>query len=535
VKQPASLYCRGFEKDRMALIHKKILRNVKSFRFGGGGLWNYVECFLAGASVGCSFAPFQVSFMFLLSFGWLFAKIILANHSVASNLTRAFMFLLGMHVTNVYWLALPLTINLARHWILIAPALLLIPACLSLQLLPAVFIAQKYCVGVHEKTLAFTALFCAELFFLGHYGPGFPWVLPGYIWSSHEIFLQTLSIYGIYGLSFITVWLSGLVGCSYIFHQKKDLKNRRRSLLGALLGVFFLAVFGFCRLHLHKTEFTQHSARVVQCNLSQRDKMDLGLFYSNLERHVALSQHDAPIDFIIWPEAAIPYLYHERFTQLHEHLKSPLKIGEYLVTGAVRKDLLTSNVYNSAVVIDHRGKNICNYDKIRLVPFGEYLPLRKYIPFQSLQSIASEIGDFDAGNKPKLLKIKGVKMIMAICYEAAFPQEFIPSGQRGDVIVNLTNDGWFGPSSEPFQHLQIVRARAIETGLPLIRAANYGISAVFDPLGREIGRVAFNKSGFLDCRIPRSISETPYSKFGDLLFFAILMVSLIYAFRRAPV
>jgi apolipoprotein N-acyltransferase len=263
--------------------------------------------------------------------------------------------------------------------------------------------------------------------------------------------------------------------------------------------------------------------------------MDQSLSYRNLRQHVALSRHDARIDFIIWPEAAVPYLYHERFAQLHEHLKSPLKIGEHLITGAVRKDLFTSSVYNSAVVINHRGENICNYDKIKLVAFGEYLPLRKYIPFQSLQSIASEMGDFDVGGKSQLLEINGLRMVMAICYEAAFPQEFIPAGQRGDVIVNLTNDGWFGHTSEPFQHLQIVRARAIESGLPLIRAANCGISAVFDPLGREIGKIAFNKSGFLDCRVPHSISETPYSKFGDMLFFVILIVSLIYAFRKTSV
>ncbi|MDR2067597.1 MAG: apolipoprotein N-acyltransferase [Holosporaceae bacterium] len=518
----------------MTLIHRKISKNVRNRRFGSG-LRSYGRYFLAGASAALGFAPFQLSLIFLLSFGWFFAKIIAEDQWTDGNLVHAFVFLIGLHMAGLYWLAFPLTVNFARHWILMPPAVILIPAWLSLQLLPAVFIAKRYCRGIYEKALTFAALFCAGLFFLGHYGPGFPWILPGYIWSCHEIFLQTLSIYGIYGLTFITVWLSGLMGCSYVFHRKKDLKNRRKSLQGALFLMLSLTIFGFVRLQGHGTEFTQRSVRLVQCNISQKDKMDQKLSYGNLRRHVDLSRHDARVDFIIWPEASIPYLYHEQFAQLHEHLKSPLKIGEYLIAGAVRKDLPTSNVYNSAVVVDHRGENICNYDKIRLVAFGEYLPLRKYIPFLGLQSIASEIGDFDVGGAPKLLEINGLRMVMAICYEAAFPLEFIPAGQRGDVIVNLTNDGWFGPTSEPFQHLQIVRARAIETGLPLIRATNYGISAVFDPLGREIGRIAFNRSGFLDCRIPTSIPETPYGKFGDLLFFVFLMISLIYAFRRGTV
>ncbi|MDR1375649.1 MAG: apolipoprotein N-acyltransferase [Holosporaceae bacterium] len=515
----------------MALIYRKILNNVKNFR-SAKGLWNLGGYFLAGASAALGFAPFQLSFMFLLSWGWFFAKIALVTRSESHNFACAFAFLLGLHMANLYWLAFPLTINLARHWILIPPAVILIPIYLSLQLWLAVFITEKYCDGIYEKALAFTTLFCAILFFVGHYGPGFPWILPGYIWNSHEIFLQTLSVYGIYGLSFVTVLISCLLGCSYVFHKKKDPENSRKSLLGALFLVLFLIVFGFYRLHWYRTEFTNYNVRIVQCNISQMDKINQNLSFKNLNRHVALSWHNRRIDFVIWPEASVPYLYHEQFAQLHSHLKSPLKIGEYLIAGAVRKDLLTSNVYNSAVVINHLGENIYNYDKIRLVAFGEFLPLRKYIPFESFSSIASDIGDFNVGSAPKLLEINGLRIVMAICYEAAFPLEFIPSGQRGDVILNLTNDGWFGPTSEPFQHLQIVRARAIEIGLPLIRAANYGISAVFDPLGREIGRIDFNKSGFLDCRVPRSILETPYGKFGDLLFFVFLMIGLIYAFRR---
>jgi apolipoprotein N-acyltransferase len=245
---------------------------------------------------------------------------------------------------------------------------------------------------------------------------------------------------------------------------------------------------------------------------------------------VACSRHSSRLDLIIWPEAAVPYLYHERFSDLHGFLKSPLKIGEHLITGAVRRDMVTGLIHNSAVVVNHLGENVYNYDKRRLVAFGEYIPLREYIPFQSLRSIAGAIGDFDVGNLPQEIEVGGLRILMAICYEAAFPNEM--DGKTANLIVNLTNDGWFGPTSEPFQHLQIVRARAVETGLPLIRATNYGISAVFDVCGREVGRIPFGKSGFLECRIPKDMGKTPYSNLGDTLFFLLVVAALAYSFRR---
>jgi apolipoprotein N-acyltransferase len=401
---------------------------------------------------------------------------------------------------------------------------------LSAQLLIAVFVVKKFCLGIYEKAIVFSALFCIATYFYGHYFPGFPWTLPGYVWNCHEIFLQTLSIWGVYGLNYITIVIASFGGVACVFYETKDKKNMLIASSVSLFLFFFIVIFGLYRLHFNKTEYTNYRARIVQCNISQIEKMNHDLSLQNLKKHIAYSKHDSKMDFIIWPEAAIPYLYHEEFSQLHEYLKSPLKIGEYLISGAVRKDLPTANIHNSAVIIDHLGRNVCNYDKVRLVLFGEYIPFRKYIPFQS---IASDIGDFDVGRSPSVIEIKGLKIIMAICYEAAFPSDLIIfQKKRADIIINLTNDAWFGFTSEPFQHLQIVRARAIECGLPLIRSTNYGISAAFDPYGREIKRIPINCAGFMDCFIPRKISDTPYNRLGDSVFFFFIMISLIYSFRR---
>ena len=209
-------------------------------------------------------------------------------------------------------------------------------------------------------------------------------------------------------------------------------------------------------------------------------------------------------------------------------MADPLAEGAHLLAGAVRMDMRTKKVYNSAVFIDHLGNNVGNYDKVHLVPFGEYIPFRSILPFQS---IASDVGDFDVGAPPRAFNINGLRIAMAVCYEAIFPVDFFPKNQEVDVIINLTNDAWFGTTTEPFQHLQIVQARAVETGLPLIRATNFGISAMFDHCGRELNRVGINHVGVFDAYVPKKcINATPYSAYGDVIFWTIIALLTLAAF-----
>jgi apolipoprotein N-acyltransferase len=298
------------------------------------------------------------------------------------------------------------------------------------------------------------------------------------------------------------MFISELTGLSFIYYKTGDMKKFRKN-VAILTSLFlFILLFGIIRLTSYPTQFTDKKVRIVQGNISQEDKNNPSLSLSNLNEHLKLSYHTNKLDFIIWPEASIPYLYKENSVHLHEYLRSPLQENEYLVAGAVRKDLFTGKVHNSIVVIDHNGHNVAKYDKIRLLPFGEYIPFRKYLPFQS---IASDIGDFDVGERSNVLTIKGMKIVLAICYEAVFPARFAHLSNDIDLIVNVTNDGWFGFTTEPFQHLQIVRARAIETGIPLIRVTNYGISAVYDPCGREITKISINESNAREVNIPLRI------------------------------
>ncbi len=474
-----------------------------------------------GATAFFAFAPFNIFPVFLILFAWLFTKISL---DTSYSTKKAFLFILFFHITSLYWLVYPLTIDIRKHYILIPFAMTLIPAYFAILLSISVFIV-RYVRGIFAKVFIFPSIFCIITYLYGHGSLGFPWILPAYIWNYHEIFMQTLSIYGIYGLSFVTMLLSSLLGATFVFFKIKDKKNSCLSIILSLLLISFLLIFGFIKLSSSTTEFTNNKARIIQCSFLQNEKITPD---KKLRKYLSFSNNINHVDIVIWPEAAIPFLYNENMVNLHYIISQYLSNKSYLISGAVRKDITTNRIYNSAVVIDSNGKNIAKYDKRHLVPFGEYVPFRKILPFQS---IANDIGDFDVGESNDFILINGIKVVIAICYEAIFPLSFFSQNslKSTDLIINLTNDGWFGYTSEPFQHLQIVRARTVEMGIPMIRATNYGISAVFDSYGREIAKIDINKSGFVDFYVPKKSNEqTPYSKYGDKIFCIMILISMLF-------
>ena len=472
------------------------------------------------------FSPFNLFFLSLIGFAFYFIKFENAA-STKQALKDTFAFAFCFHFASLYWFACPLLVSPEKHAIFIPFALTLAPAYLSLFWLVPAFLVKKYGRGLWQDALVLSAFSSLTMFFYGHYLPGFPWVYIGYIWSFSDTMMQSLSLLGIHGLNFITVILSFMLAIIYEAFQKKDKLNLRIAGVSVICLIVAMFVFGYWRLLRYPTEFTSYKARIVQGNLSQREKMDKNEVFTNLQKHVALSEHSSFIDFIIWPEASIPYLYRENSWKLNRLLQSPLSYGETLIAGAVREDITTHKIFNSVIVVDCFGRNTECYDKIRLVPFGEYIPLRKYLPWKGL---AVDIGDFDRGDKTRIIEVNGLKIVFAICYEAVFPQDFIPKEGHADAIINVTNDAWFGCTIEPFQHLQIVRARAIESGLPLIRVTNFGISAVFDALGRELGRVPICEHGVFDFFVPKNIPVTPYGRFGDRIFFLLVLISFGLSF-----
>jgi apolipoprotein N-acyltransferase len=240
---------------------------------------------------------------------------------------------------------------------------------------------------------------------------------------------------------------------------------------------------------------------------------------------------------LIWPESAFPFFL-TREADAMAQISDLLPKGTVLITGSVRAPDLppgtrVTRAYNSVYVIDHDGSVLSIYDKLHLVPFGEFLPFQDLMEKLGFMQLTKITGGFIPGTVRRTMEIPGApRALPLICYEAIFPAGLAARDDRPGWIVNLTNDGWFGISTGPYQHLQQARLRAIEQGLPVVRAANTGISAVIDPLGRIVARLGLGVEGVLDSALPAAIAPTIYAGIGDIPAAIIVALALIVVVQR---
>jgi apolipoprotein N-acyltransferase len=240
---------------------------------------------------------------------------------------------------------------------------------------------------------------------------------------------------------------------------------------------------------------------------------------------------------LIWPESAFPFFLTREADAMAE-IAGLLPQGTVLITGSVRAPDLPpgtriTRAYNSVYVIDHEGSVLSVYDKLHLVPFGEYLPFQDWMEKLGIVQLTKVTGGFIPGQQRRPLEIPHApRALPLICYEAIFPGNVAARDDRPGWIVNLTNDGWFGFSTGPYQHLQQARLRAIEEGLPMVRAANTGISAVIDPVGRIVAQLGLGIEGVLDSGLPAAMAPTVYARTGDIPAAIVIAAAVIFVIRR---
>jgi len=307
-----------------------------------------------------------------------------------------------------------------------------------------------------------------------------------------------------------------------------------------------MAVFGMVRLASTPTTFVDGvRLRIMQPNLPQDVKFNYSAKQQVLDRYIKLSDGAtgpqsagiADITHLIWPESAFPFFLTREPDALAQ-IAALLPARTLLITGAVRAPATAApgpikRAYNSVYVIDGNGRILSVYDKVHLVPFGEYLPYQTRLERLGLMQLTKVQGGFISGNRRRAIDVPGMpRMLPLVCYEIIFPGEAVPAGERPGWLLNLTNDGWFGFSPGPYQHLQQARARAIEQGLPLVRAANTGISAVVDPLGRIVRALPLGTEGLVDAGLPQRIAPTAYVRAGDGFAGLLLGAALILVVRR---
>jgi apolipoprotein N-acyltransferase len=327
-----------------------------------------------------------------------------------------------------------------------------------------------------------------------------------------------------------------------------DRDETRWAGLPLVLGIAVLAgLGGYGALRLSRTPTRLVDGvhlRIVQPNLQQDVRFNYAAKPEVMKRYIALSDRAAgpqvlgarDVTHLIWPESAFPFFLTREADAL-DQIAQLLRHGTVLVTGAVRLaeplNPTDPGVFNSIYALSHDASVVGLYDKVHLVPFGEYLPFQRGLESLGLRQLTKLRGGFLAGDRRRLISVPGAPSALPlICYEIIFPGAVVPPGERPGWIVNVTNDGWFGISSGPYQHLQQARMRAIEEGLPLVRAANTGISAVVDPLGRVLNSLPLGQEGVVDSPLPRAISAPIYARVGDAPAATIVAIALLVVIRR---
>jgi apolipoprotein N-acyltransferase len=356
---------------------------------------------------------------------------------------------------------------------------------------------------------------------------GFPWNLAGYGWAFSDWASQSVAWIGIYGLTALTVLAAALpsvlVGGS---------RGDRRALAAVWLIFAAMVCAGGWRLHgAEAGDVPGVRLRIVQANISQHHKWDPALQMQGMERYMALSVQLGlkDITYVIWPETAVPYVLSENST-LGSILAQAVPPGGVLLTGTMRAEGQdeTFRIWNSLVALNDKGAWLAWYDKHKLVPFGEFVPLRSVLP---VEKITHGNVDFSAGPGPRTLTAGSAPPFSPlICYEAIFPEAAADAGQRPGWLLNVTNDAWFGISSGPYQHLAMARFRAIEQGVPLVRAANTGISVVTDAYGRVLAELPLGTQGVLDHALPRALGESTLGSAIDKYFLPLILLLGIFTF-----
>lgn len=484
--------------------------------------------FFAGVMAALAMAPVYALLLLAVGFSIL---VLLIDGSVGPRARwRAFavgwLFGFGYFLAGIYWMAFSFFVQ-AEEFAWMAPfAMTGLPAFLAFFTGAACALCVSFWRPGWSRVLLFAAIWALFEYARGHVLTGLPWNLAGQALAGSALTAQTAAWYGAYGLSLITI----LLAASPVAWSGADRSGVKSAFGGtAVLTAGFAILLGVGALRLAAPEPApsgENYVRIVQPNIPQREKIEQGMWGRNFMRNLDLSKGAITPDarlFVIWPENAAPLLA-EAPTALTA-LEQNLPDNAVLISGAVRRAPDAAGIeryYNSILIIPETPagrRPLAYYDKHHLVPFGEYLPFYELLRAVGLAQLAP-YGDsgFTAGAGPAVLHAGGPSFAPMICYEAIFPRASYPKDERPDWLVTVTNDAWFGDTSGPRQHLDMARLRAIEAGLPMARSANTGISALIDPKGRILARVALYESGKIEAALPAPLRPTIYHRFGDLIF-----------------
>lgn len=505
------------------------------------GFKRFIIAFMAGALANFALPPFEFFAVLFISFPifvWLIDgaskqpdKGFIAARRPAFVTGWSFGF--GYFSSGLWWLGnAVLTSGPEAYWAL-PLAVFGLPALLAVFYGLAVVLARTFWDNGIGRIFSLSASFGALEYLRATVFTGFPWNTIGYAGMPVPVAMQSSELIGIFGMSVVTVFIASVPALLATKHGFKP-----AVVIAVVMASLHLG-YGFFALNQGLLENSKHVLRIVQPSIDQKEKWDDEKRAEILKTFLDLSA--APPEegqerpsVIIWPETSVPYILTKTPSALAQ-IADTLKIGQTLITGAIRLEESasgeTDKIYNTIYVINDEGQIVGSADKHHLVPFGEYLPFENILRRIGLTPVAETFGGFTAATTQRVLELgSNLKLLPLICYEAIFPKYANSNSPSLDALINLTNDAWYGDTPGPYQHLRQAQLRAVETGLPLIRAGNNGISVVTDARGRITDGLALNFVGKLDVVLPGKRQTIISQTQRNLVLLALLFAFFVTAF-----
>jgi apolipoprotein N-acyltransferase len=522
-----------------------MMTGAATFLAGLRGAGRAVAAVILGALSVLAFAPVHAWPVLFLTFGalvWLLDGCHAEHARLAERLKTAatigFCFGFGYFLAGLYWVAEAFLVEPWRHGWLLPFVMTALPGGMALFFAAAAALAMLLWVPGPGRAFALAIAFFLAEFARGHVLTGFPWNLLGYSLLDSLPLMQLAALFGVYGLSLLAVLLFAAPATIFAPSQSGLAKGRGTFALAALLLVLLVAGYGWGerRLQAAGLDNTNIRLRVVQANIDQAEKWRPENSVEIFTDYLELTQSGGGLDgiaIVVWPETAVPFLLADDPEALAA-IASVLPEETTLLVGSWRlveerdaeRRFIRNRAYNSVLVVDGEGRITGSYDKIHLVPLGEYLPFQDFLESLGMMQLTNVRGGFNVGQKPRLLTIPGAPPVTPlICYEIIFPQEITEAGTHPGWLLNLTNDAWFGSSAGPYQHFHQAQVRAVEQGLPVVRAANTGISAVIDPFGRVRAEIGLGEKGIIDADLPKAGPPTLFMQFGTIVEITTLLLA----------
>ena len=496
--------------------------------------------FFLGVVSSLSLPPFNYFIINFLTFSLFFVFLFKKNSNYKFNFfLYGWAFGFGYFISNIYWISISLTFD-ENFKALIPLSLILIPAFLAVfyGIVTYLFKILKF-KKIVSSFFLFSLLFGIIEFLRGYILTGFPWNLIAFSFSNHTELLSITSIFGTFGFNLFCI---SLFASPSIFILRDNRKDLIVCILFLILPILFYMYGTFYKKKFLNLEATNNNfvIRVIGSNIN------LDRFYQDVDptliinELIKISEPDPSKKiFFLWPEGIIPDIYQNEVVQYQYLFSNHFNSNHIIGLGINKKsdDEYDPRFFNSFSIYDNKLNILNSYDKINLVPFGEFLPLQQIFRKFGFKNLTNNYQSYSKGQKRDVIQVNwgssGFKMIPLICYEIIYSGRLY-SDQNFDYLINISEDGWFGKSIGPKQHFTHSIFRAIESGKYLVRSANNGTAAVVNPIGQIEGQVDFGKDGYVDFVKSRKFAPTVFSKFGNKIFIFIILlyIFLIFSFNR---